>query len=163
MAIFSIIIGAALGVFSSTLKNQRNILARQQVLGEMSYALEYMSRSMRMAKKDDLDGVHCLVADKANYEITPELGIQFRNYNNVCQKFFLEDEQLKEDKAGVILALTSDSIRVTKFSINLSGEQQPPSDNLQPAATILLEITNSDNTIIQFQTTLSQRDLDVQY
>ena len=124
-----------------------------------------------MAKKDDIDlggGVfnNCLLGVNVNYETThSEQGIKFRNSGNVCQEFFLEEGRLKEDKegTGAILPLTSGNINITKFSVNLSGALQQPDDDFQPAVTIFFEITNTDQTKSQFQTTISQRDLDVQY
>ena len=51
--IFSIVIGAATGVFVSAIKLQRYNLAHQQLLSQVSYAVEYMDRAIRMAIKDD--------------------------------------------------------------------------------------------------------------
>jgi prepilin-type N-terminal cleavage/methylation domain-containing protein len=172
MAIFSIVAGLAIGIFTIAMKSQRKILAQQQLLDQTSYVLEYMSRSIRMAKKDDItiagSSVNCLLGDKANYEITAtgQGGIKFRNDNDICQEFYLEGEQLKETK-GVLysnLPLTSPSLKVKSFKIIPSGWSQDPNiDKLQPAVTIFLDIESKDGAEIKIQTTISQRNLDVEY
>ena len=168
VAIFSIVTGLAMGIFVTAMKSQRKILAQQQLLDQVSYAKEYMSRAIRMARKDDIEiggvNVNCLLLeDKANYATTTtgQGGIKFRNYNNDCQEFYLEGERLKENKNGVALALTSDNLEVKSFKITPSGWDQI--DNLQPAVTIFLDIEGKDQAKIQIQTTISQRNLDVQY
>jgi prepilin-type N-terminal cleavage/methylation domain-containing protein len=168
VGIFSIILGSALMVFSNTLRNQRKINYQQTVLGEMSYVMEYISRSLRMAKKDDVDiyGIstkNCFPAIKANYQATTS-GVIFRSYGNACQEFYLENNQLKEikDSGQPAVALTSPNIRITHFEIANSGSWGQ-SDNLQAAITISVEVTNPDNTKDYFHTTVSQRDLDVAY
>lgn len=171
MATFSIIIIVAIGLFTSSIKSQRQILARQQVLDQTSYALEYISRAMRMAKKDDITiggiTVNCLAGDKANYEIThSNQGIKFRTYDNECWEFYLENGQLKQTVTNSsnnysAMPLTSNGLTVNNFKIVSSGWDQ--SDSLQPAVTLLLDITGQQNNNIKIQTTISQRNLDVQY
>lgn len=159
IGIFSLIAGAISGPFLSGISSQRKILANQEILDQTSYVLEYMSRALRMAKKDQ-NGT-CIPA-KTNYQKLAN-GIKFLNYNNECQQFYLEQSQLKENKAGTILPLTSNLIKVRSFRIQLSGETQ--TDNLQPRVTIFLEVEGRGKNPpkIQIQTTISQRNLDVQY
>lgn len=158
VAIFSLIIAASSGIFISVLKSQRRILAEQELLGQTSYVLEYMSRAMRMAKKD-LNG-DCISA-KLNYEKTSS-GIKFKNYKDNCQEFYLEGGQLKENRGGVISELTSASLKVISFNIgpNDSWDQE---DSEQPKVTFFLEIEGKENTKTKIQTTISQRNLDVKY
>lgn len=171
VGIFFVIIAAPTGFFVASLKGQQRALASQELLDNVSYALEYISRSIRMTKKDDIEisGVtlNCLTEGyKVNYAITAQ-GIKFRNYNNECQEFFLEGGRLKESKDGVINYLTSDDLMVEKFEISLSGEDQ--ADTLQPKVTLFLEVKGNRGSspdlqpVIKIQTTISQRDLDVQY
>jgi len=161
VAIFSLIVSAASGVFVSALKAQRRSLATQELLDQTSFLMEYMSRAIRMAKKDDLAGVNCLSGNKINYELTRSgLGIKFRNYKDECQEFYLDGNQLKEAKAGSLYALTSNHLRVSKFNINLSGQTQ--TDDLQPRVTLFLEIEGKEKSKIRLQTTISQRNLDIE-
>jgi prepilin-type N-terminal cleavage/methylation domain-containing protein len=164
ITIFVVIIAGPTGFFISSLKSQRKALSTMEIVDNSSYILEYISRALRMAKKDDLDGISCLSGDKVNYEITYSgQGIKFKNYNGQCQEFYLEGGQLKENKAGNILPITPPDLEVSNLKFQISGEGQ--ADNLQPRVTIFFEIRKKSQpeTKIQFQTTISQRNLDVQY
>ena len=171
VTIFSLVVAAGSGIFISSISGQQKSLAFQKVLSESSYVMEYVSRSLRMAQKDDIEinGVtkNCLSGDKVNYEITPSgKGIKFRNYKNECQEFYLDTsaKQLKESKDEVENYLTSEKLEVLAFNINLLGQSQE--DSKQPRVTIFLDIkTRGQRAQTQYemkiQTTISQRNLDV--
>jgi len=162
--IFSLIGGIAAGVFVTGLRAQRKSLATQEILSQTSYLMEYMSRALRMARKE-LSAPDCLSQDGLNYEIADVIpgqsGLKFRNYQGVCQGFFLQAGQLKEWKEGYLepLALTSEDLQVSNFNVHLLGETQ--TDNLQPRVTLFLNIEGKEQSKIKIQTTVSQRNLDV--
>jgi prepilin-type N-terminal cleavage/methylation domain-containing protein len=163
LAIFSIVLSAALTVFASNMRSQRKVLEQQEIIGEMSYAFERMSRALRMAKKDFTGS--CIGANY-NYLQTAR-GIKFLDYRGDCLEFYLDgaDNRIKEVKnAGAAAALTSPNIRVTQFILGPSDSwSQYDLNSLQPAVTIFSAITTRDGTKINFQTTISQRNLDFQY
>jgi len=175
VAVFSITIGAISGIFISGIRSQRRVLATQELLDQTSYVLEYTGRALRMAKKD-LTG-NCLTTAGAKYNYESEPGrIRFLNYDSKCQEFLKEGDQLKEKKSTDNTAanlpisgtpITSDKLTVNSFQLNLSGQAQPPTDYLQPRVTIFLEILGRETGVgqpkIQIQTSVSQRDLDIQY
>ena len=154
--IFSLIGGIAAGVFTTGLRAQRKSLASQEILSQTSYLMEYISRALRMARKD-ITGT-CIDA-MLNYKII-DSGIAFMNYKGECQKFYLMGSQLKEEKAGVISDLTSGDLQVANFNINLIGQTQ--TDDLQPRATLFLEIQGKEQSKIKIQTTVSQRNPDIE-
>ncbi|MBU4481359.1 prepilin-type N-terminal cleavage/methylation domain-containing protein [Patescibacteria group bacterium] len=173
--IFSITFGAASGLFVSAIKNQSRTLASQQLLDQTSYLIEYMGRALRMARKDDIDygdgAVNCLSGDKVNFATTTG-GIKFRNYNNQCQEFYRECAgevcRLKEKKGPVGSEienyLTSPNLYVESFNIGPS-DSWDQDDNLQPRVTMFLEIRKAgagSQPKIKIQTTISQRELDIQ-
>jgi prepilin-type N-terminal cleavage/methylation domain-containing protein len=164
IAIFSIGIGSITGIFISGLSSQRRILAEQDILNQISYAIEYMGRAIRMAKKDDISisgqTKNCLSGNKVNYETPTESEIKFRNYQNQCQRFYLSSNQIFEEKDGTVLALTSPKIKVNTLKFKIFGESQD--DTYQPRVAIFMEI-ESRGKKLQFQTTISQRDIDVKY
>ena len=161
VTIFSFVSSISAGIFISGLRAQKKFLAVQELSDQMSFLMEYMSRSIRMAKKDDLDGVNCLSGDKVNYEITHSgQGIKLRNYKNVCQEFYLDGNILKENKAGTIYDLTSSYFQVLNFNVALFGQTQQ--DSLQPKATLFLEIKGREGVKIASQTSISQRNPDVE-
>jgi len=169
LVIFTIFISSAVGIFISILRYQRQVLAKQELLNQTSYAVEYMSRALRMAKKD-VTG-ECITFNK-NYELTKGgKGIKFINHmqDDECQEFFLKDGQLKHWKetstdGEVTLNLTAEKFKVTDLKFKAFGESA--SDDLQPRVTILLEAQSGEGKKaqeIRVQTTVSQRNLDVTY
>jgi prepilin-type N-terminal cleavage/methylation domain-containing protein len=171
LAVFSIMMGAILSVFVSAVKAQRRVLAEQQILDQVSYGMEYTSRLLRMVKKD-LWG-NC-ITQGSNYETTTASTIRFLDYQNKCHELYIENGQLKEKKSSnnssanfqPALPLTSANFTVNSFKITGAGWIQGlpfNSDNIQPSVTLFFEIFGKDNIKVQIQTTISQRNLDVQY
>lgn len=173
VAIFSLILSSLAGFFIGAIKSQRSNLASQELVDNISFSLEYMSRFLRMAKKDDIGGVNCLAGIKVNYETTRlGQGIKFRNYKNECQEFFLEDGRLREWKeAGGVISenfLTSDNIEIELFAFG-SSNSWDQNDNEQPKVTLFIKArglkgeSSELQPILEMQTTVSQRNLDVRY
>jgi len=160
--IFSIVVSVPIAYFVFSIKSQKETLAKRETIDSASYVTEYMSRILRMAKKD-LSG--SCIPKNSNYEITARGGIRFENYHNQCQEFYLDGGQIKEEKTGTVLPLTPTSLEVTSLRFHLSGENQ--SDNLQPLVTIFFEIRKKGQmaipTQVMVQTSVSQRQLDVLY
>lgn len=179
VAIFFTVIAGPTGLFVSSLKSQNRILSVREIIDNSSHVFEYMSRALRMARKeldceyrDDPESCACLKDNGygSNYEITRGgKGIKFNNFQqpSVCQEFFWDtaDNRLKESKDdSEPIALTSDDLEVISFKFEEFGLEQD--DNIQPRITIFLEITKKDQTEapkIRIQTTISQRNLDVMY
>jgi prepilin-type N-terminal cleavage/methylation domain-containing protein len=166
VSIFSILIAGPAGSFISALRTQSRSLGLRENIDNASYFMDYISRSLRSVRKDDIGGKNCLSApDRKNYEITHSgEGIKFRNYRDECQEFYLDGGRLKEVKDGQELFLTSDDLEVTSANFQVSGEEQ--GDDVQPRVTISFEIgrkISPDFSKIQIQTTVSQRNLDITY
>lgn len=165
--VLAVLMVGVTGLFISSLRTERSILASKRVLGQVSYAMEYMGRALRMARKDiDGDGINCIPVG-SNYQITAQGGIRFINFlqESDCQEFFLEDGQIKfQSNIGsplpITLALTSPRINVTRLKFNLSGETQGPPDTLQPFITIVLSVYSPDSPVFKIQTSISQRSPD---
>lgn len=155
VTIFVSVVTVALTIFVSALRAQMQSLAYQQLLDQTSYVMEYMSRAIRMAKKD-MHG-RCIAA-KLNYAFVGQC-LRFKNYRGKCQQFCLDGVRLKEIKDGVRNYLTAPALRVNSFSVTLTGQTQ--NDHLQPLVSIFLDITGREESRIRIQTSISQRDLDV--
>ena len=179
VGIFTILIAAPTGFFVGSLRGQLKTLASQKLLDNTSYCLEYISRSLRMAKKelstDPLTA--CLLQGGTalygyNYQITRGGdGLKFKNYKNECQEFFLDgsDNRLKESKNGATpVALTSEDLEIISFKIG-PAESWDQDDTDQPRVTLFLKIKGAKGQKselrpeIKIQTVISQRDLDVPY
>jgi type II secretory pathway pseudopilin PulG len=188
VAIFFTVIAGPTGLFVSSLKSQNRVLVMREIIDNSSHVFEYMSRALRMARKELSCSVRsepetCTCLDSSgygsNYEKTNSRtldetvyngpGIKFNNFQqpSICQEFFWDtaDNRLKESKDGAEpIALTSDDLEVISFKFKEFGLKQD--DNIQPRITIFLEITKKNQTEapkIRVQTTISQRNLDVMY
>ena len=172
VAAFSILITAVIGVFVSSIRTQRYTLASQELLNQTSYAVEYMSRLVRMAKKDI--NADCLATPTDNFEETTmgdDDGLKFLSYHEEgrCLEFFLDNGQVKERRTIIgigteDLPLTSENLEVTSLKFYVSGESQ--SDNYQPRITIVLKarVKNlEESPEIELQTSVSQRNLDIAF
>jgi prepilin-type N-terminal cleavage/methylation domain-containing protein len=178
VTMFAITIGAISGIFISGIRTQRRVLATQELLDQTSYVLEYTGRALRMAKKQtaELVAAHpeladCLSLNGLNYEPITD-GIKFIDHNDNCTEFYLGGGQIKKgvwnDSLGVweIGDLTSSALQVNFLRFNLSGESQ--TDILQPRVTISLDVSGRETGAMgrpkmQIQTSISQRNLDIQY
>ena len=166
VGIFSLVMGMVSAILLSAISLQRKNLAIQRLLDQTSYVLEYMSRTLRVAKKQTPDLTPC-ISQNYNYEITRGgYGIKFIDKQDVCHEFYWDtsSKQLKEARGTQEGVLTPEELEVTDFKINLSGEYG--GDERQPRVTILLQIKGRRGMIEEFpeikiQTTISQRKLDI--
>jgi type II secretory pathway pseudopilin PulG len=178
VSIFTIVIAAPTGFLVGSLKGQQKTLSSQKLLDNTSYTLEYISRALRMAKKelncsDITNPATCSCLTTRGYGCNYEnpngdiSTVRFINYKEECQEFFLEGDRLKESKDGIENYLTSEDLEITSLKFRLSGESQ--SDFDQPRLTLFLEMKGGKGQmpelrpLIKIQTTISQRNLDVPY
>ena len=175
ISIFSIAVSVPTSLFISALRNQTRALDMREIVDNTSYVTEYISRALRMARKE-LNPPTCLFSYGLNYEETNSRtlnlvlyngpGIRFINHRDECQEFFLDtdDGQLKETKDWQFpIPLTAKNLEVSEFKFELSGEGQ--GDDIQPRVTMLLEIKKIQSELPKttVQTTISQRNLDIFY
>lgn len=155
--IFSVIVGSATSVFVSALKMQKYSLSYQQLLNQTSYAVEFMSRALRMAKKDTIG---CI--DGSNYQETAS-GLSFVTYHDECWMFYSDNGKLKVQKGVDEYDLTSDDFTVNNFRVSVTGDIL--GDTEQPKVKIWLDVESNIATgskpKISIQTTISQRNLDL--
>lgn len=173
IGIFTTVIAAPTGFFVIALKGQQKALASQEVLDETSYVLEYVSRALRMAKKELNRDNPCLTNGYGfNYETTQAgNGIRFNTYDGDCKEIFWDtgEKNLKERKnEGEVIPLTSDELEINSFKIGPSDSWKQD-DSQQPKVTLYLEVKGVRvaspelQPVLKIQTTISQRNLDVTY
>jgi len=170
VSIFGILAIILIGIFVAALNAQASVLQNQEILGQASYALEYMDRSIRMALRDDAAGA-CSGADK-NYNTAS--GIVFLAFDAMagdyrCKRFYLEDNKIKEQKSidktaanfGAGVELTSSKVRVNGLIFSVLGDVL---DVSQPQVTIFMESNNRRLVPLPsmvIQTSVSQRNLNI--
>ncbi len=178
IAVFSLVMGVIMQLFFYSMRSHRIILAKSQMIGEMSYNLEHISRGLRMAKKSQVDTTWCLPAGTnfQKYDLNSDGifdSIKFLNVNQDgtfrCVEYYLGVfegasalmERQVINSGGVFdLPITSPAINVLEFAIAEYGWGQ--NDRLQPRATIHIKIQGKENQVLENQITISQRDLDIQ-
>lgn len=172
IGIFSIAVAIATSFFVSSLRNQSRALSIRETIDNASHVMEYVSRALRMAKKDLNSSC---ITERSNYENPGgDDSVRFLSYDSfedkyICREFYLDGDRLKEKKSDdetatfiTDLHLTSDDLKINKVKFKLLGETQ--SDDQQPRVTLLLEMERddvSDSSKIIIQTTISQRNLDI--
>jgi len=174
LVIFSLTIVGISGVYITGIRGQRMIISGERSIDQSSYALEYMSRALRMAKKQSIDLPNCLPNTGNNFELlNGGQGIKFINSLEGfdCQRFYLLNGQLMQEKGLLtpspqVSELTSASLEVTRLAFNVTGGSE--TDNLQPRVTVsmvlrLKSARANEDPLVRVQTTISQRNLDVQY
>lgn len=176
MSVLSIVCGVAVAIFISAISEQRRIFSDKEIRGQLDYALEYMSRALRMASRDFTG--ECLGEQDKNYLLTHQdtldtgsyLGIKFINQsnNNICQEFYLDKSgptpiirEVKTISGGSATSssLTSEKIKINSLKFIVAGQ----SDTDQPRVTIILDASLSGNATksSKIQTTVSQRNLNI--
>lgn len=181
--VFMAIISTTVSIFISIVQQQREMLAQQEMLNQVSYAQEYISRAARAAVVD-FSG-ECLIDDqdvsypgsvylltRRNDDLGAYQGMKFVTKDNICQEFFFDIQEgvLKEIKgAGLAQPIMSGKFTVPFAAFVINGDGQilvaSQGDALQPRVTFLLQIQKSGATQQTlphvFQTTISQRNLNL--
>jgi len=161
--LLTVVLGGAFTFLSFGIRVQGDSLGSQVLIDETSFVAEYMSRAMRQAKKDT--GVGCITSG-FNYELVSASEIKFLDKDGICRIIKQTTSAgygiIEEDKGtGTFRNLTGPDIDVLEFRFELEGETQ--ADDIQPRATFFIHaISRTSNAEIYFQTTVSQRDFDVE-
>jgi len=156
VSIFAVVIGTAIGVYTSVLRLQKYNLNHHQLLNQTSYFVDYMSRAIRMAKKDSIG---CI--DGSNYQEGVS-SIKFATYHDECWEFYLSGNQLMVNQDGNVYDLTSDDVIINSFTATVSGDGV---DSEQPKVTLNFDVvgnlTIGSSPRTSIQTSISQRNLDL--
>lgn len=166
--IFSLFLGAVTNMFFFSIASQRRILAEQQLVSQVLFLQEYISRTLRQANKELVDPASCLtgVGVGYNYEITYSgHGIKILNRQDECQEFFLQNGRIVEAIDGFEQFISPDELEIVALNFEISGESQL--DNVQPRVSLFIDLRSrggkpEDKIDIKVQTTLSQRRIDVE-
>lgn len=187
MTLFVVVIVSFIGLFMSAISEQQKNLEKITLLNNASYLLEYMSRSIRMAEKDP--GATCIDLNM-NYKhpnpgndslqfLQTEFDAGAGGYVSKCRRFYLDSGAIKMRKSTdntwvnlqPALNLTPANLSIAGMRFVIQGDGQiagspgDPTGNLQPAVTISINLRTNNVTPqeLKVQTTVSQRELDIEY
>jgi prepilin-type N-terminal cleavage/methylation domain-containing protein len=154
IAALLVLFGAISGTFIWGLRIQRQELARQDMLNQISYALELMSRTLRMAVVDS-DGFCVGTSGKIFGVRELELNrdeIRFKNglKGGSCESFSLSDDGKINYKD---YPLVSDKIPVDALKFKLIENT-----NSKPKVVIMMKVKVPGIKETTFQTTISARN-----
>lgn len=159
VAIFSLLIVSATDVFSSIIRSQRNTLSSKNAQESVSYALEIMSKELRMAKLDD-GTCGSELAQKIYAVSNGDTRIKFRNYQDVCVIYELDSvaHRLKIWHGADWAYMTPSNITISQLKF---VAQNQDITTQQPLVTInfVLGYFNSETGLqsLQVQTSISSR------
>lgn len=159
ISLFLIVTLAIFQIFISVVRVERRFLAKTDATAQSAYFMEYISRTVRMAKKDK-SGV--CITQFNNFEKTGRGGLRFLSYNDKCLEFYVSGQSLLIEIDGEILQLTSPDIKVTAWNVYdvpaINGWLQ--TDWRQPRVTFSLNVLDKSGSELTLQTTISQRNID---
>ena len=191
IAVFLFAISTAITIFISIVQHQRRILQEQELLNQASYAIEHMSKALRMAARDNSGDCLDSAASDSPYKgytyrlVDPNSlvgyyqGLAFYNGSDtdssgqpICYKFFVEDGVLKEKKgdedAMPLISPDKFEVKSIRFGINggngSSAGLEKDTIGVQTKITILMDIEAKgpgSELRKKVQTTISQRNLNV--
>ena len=133
MAVFLFVVGAAITIFISIVSNQRKVLSEQQILNQISYTQEYMSKALRMAKialtESDLtcmgSGNSGYIYLFTRYDVATQTfkGVKFINQSNldasgepICQEFFIDHENPSDASTPLVVKEIKDGVGPTDIT-----------------------------------------------
>lgn len=165
MGIFAVVISVTIGAFILSIQTQRVVLAEKAVSENINFALEFMSRQIRVARRDG-EGT-CISLDDT-LEVSGSQ-ISFINGANDCVRFFLSDNTIKYENittsSGIIPLIDASVVTIVGLSFFVQG--QTSIDSEQPRATIVLRASGAGQSLeaqgvtFNIQTTVSTRALDI--
>lgn len=160
VALFALIVITSTQIFQMVLEGQRNAVAAQNVQENIRYALEVMSKELRMAKQSD---VECMAAGTNKvYNISDDNAIlYFKNKDDQCVSYYLESGRLKINRNSIINFITPSDIVVSNMKFDVVDNLIAGEFTIQPTVTIELDVYNEGKDMhkqnLKIQTTISSR------
>lgn len=166
VTIFTVVVGTGSGVFISALRAQQAAFAEQELVESTRFAIEYMSRQIRLAQRDSSGS--CTGTANTFYAVSGDnSSLAFINSQSQCMIISLsatDDISVSIDGATAVLITSHTAVAISDLTFIISGEAR--SDTLQPRVTISMEARGVGapegiEPITNLQTTVSARSIDV--
>jgi prepilin-type N-terminal cleavage/methylation domain-containing protein len=159
--VFLLIVGSTIGLLTSVIESQVTSLREQKSISEVSYAMEYISRSLRMAKKDETGS--CTGVSNQTYSVRGSKEVVFLNYYGKCQMFsseLLTDGSSRIYERRSINETSNDfsgPVHVTSANIYVHHLAFVPATSGWPRIMINIKFGPSQEISMHLQTSVSQR------
>ena len=151
ITLFAVIMLSATQIFKMVIDGQRNALSAQNVQENMRYAMEKMSREIRMAQisKHSCDSTFSS-GESASYKVfnvftdSGNDKLYFKNQYGDCVAYYLENNRLKiRVSAGAATNegfITPSKIQVSNLKFNAVDDQIDAFHSIQPYVTMMMDI-----------------------
>ncbi len=157
VAIFSVVMLSATKIFQMVIESQRSAIAAQNLQESMKYAFEVMAKEIRMAQKPIGNECGGNLADKVYLDLASGKTLKFKNINNECVKYYLDNNRLKIDRDADSGYITPDEIEVSNLEFIVIDDV----GNEQSMVTMKMDIKAVGKGLhkqtMKIQTTISSR------
>ena len=159
VAIFTVVMLSATKIFQMVIESQRSAIAAQNLQESMRYAFEVMAKEIRMAQKDVGGAGQCPnVGNGKIYDTNSDKDeLNFKNFNDDCVKYYLDNNRLKINRDTDSGYITSDEIEVSNLEFIVIDDV----DTVQSMVTIKMDIeavgSGLHKQAMKMQTTISSR------
>lgn len=156
VALFAVTIVSAMNIFKFVAEGQRNAIAAQNIQASMRYALEVISKEIRMAKKSNAG--ECGATSTKVYFSAAGQNLKFKNNAGECVEYSLVGNRFQIDRNGTAGFVTPDEIKVS----NLKFIIKDISATTQPMVTMVMDVemaagSGMHKQPMKIQTTISSR------
>lgn len=160
VAIFSVVIIAAVGIFISAMKAQKAMLAKQNMADSLRYTMEYMVKELRMAQIDTVDSALTFKKDSsdiAGFKNDHSSSLYFKNSAGDSVQYSLSGNKILKD----VQPISSNEVKIISlnFTINNWSLVNDPTDGKAPLITIYMkaEAKSGAGGDMELQTSVSPR------
>lgn len=160
-AIFSVLILSSTGIFKIVIDGQRNALSAQNVQENVRYAMEKMSKEIRMAQASNTE---CLpeAVNKVFNAVDNGAELYFKNEDGQCINYYLENGRLKIMVNGAIADfVTPAKIEISNLKFSVIDDPIGAFHSVQPSVTMVMDIKALGQAMheqkLKMQTTISSR------
>ncbi len=170
MTVFLTVLGVGVGSFIFSFSAQRTVLTEKEVSETVNFALEFMSRKMRVAQIYDPDSPDCGgLSHGESFETDDGTQVRFVDSSDNCVEFRYNDAEniIEFDNGTSTKNLTEkQSARITGLEFSLQGNTN--TDGEQPRVTININAQGvgkseeAQGVTAEVQTTVSVREINVE-
>lgn len=158
VSVFTILMLAAVQIFKAVVDGQRNSVSAQNVQENMRYALEKISREIRMAQV--AGSCACGGANRIFNINNGGQKLCFKNKDGQCATYYLENNRFKTTVGADTYFITPAKVEAGNLKFNVI-DNPGASINVQPYVTMALEVKAIGQAIheqkMKIQMTVSSR------
>jgi prepilin-type N-terminal cleavage/methylation domain-containing protein len=164
VTIFSILLLSATDIFKMVVDGQRSSISAQNVQENMRYAMEKMSKEMRMSRISNTDCDSAAVYKVFN-TANNDTELYFKNKDDQCIKYYLENNRLKVmvgvGAGAVADFITPARIEVSNLKFYVVDDLISSFHSLQPYVVMVMDVKAVGQAIheqrMKIQMTVSSR------